>query len=420
MPFPPGFPTVTVTKDYRVAIGDPPLRASVTFAPSARKVVVSPALTIEPVAVTVSVPSNGLLSVTLAATEGFSYQVTERVNGKQRPPFSVLLPAGTSPVVLDSLAPIEPVIPAYTPVRTVEGIGPDPLGNIDLPASGGSAPNTRLIATTGGIVGGGDLSADRTLSLTYGTLANTVMQGNDPRGSDARAPLAHAHPQSDVTGLGASLAGKENVGVAATADVAHVIAVDPHPQYLTAAEGNAAYAASVHAHVLGDVTGLIAALAAKAGKLVCREAYVTSGNVNLNTGTGVWGPLPTFPTLSIPAVVGDKVGFEGSMGRQPNGNLLADVGVVVGGAIKRWLGGPFTDSAPPATPGYEGDIALYHTGGIPARSGERRFTVTAGDLDAGNVVFAVLCRVAGGGSAVILSDPATPFYWQATNYGATS
>lgn len=451
MPFPPGAQTVTVTKDYRRADGTAPSLVKIWFRPSVRSVHVGPDYTIEPVPVFEQI-TNGLLSTVLFATVGFSYEVTELVDGKQRAPFNILVPTGGSTVSLDSLAPVEPVIPNYVPVRTVEGIGPDPAGNIDLPASGGSAPSTRLINTTGGVVGGGDLSADRTLSLTYGSSANTVTQGNDSRLSNARTPLAHTHVVADTTGLQGALDGKETAGTATTAVNAHIAVSDPHPQYLTPAEGNAAYetvgtaTAAVathvglpdphpqyltpaegnasysvlgHTHTTGDVTGLSGALATKATKLVCREAYVTSGNTNLNTGSGAWGALPGFSTLSIPAAVGDKIGFGGNMARQPNSNLLADVGVVVGGVVRRWLGGPFTDSSPPSGT-YEGDMALYHTGGIPARSGERRFTVTSNDLDSGNVVFAMLCKVNGGGSALILADGNTPFYWQATNYGVTS
>lgn len=418
MPFPPGSQTVTVTKDYRRADGTAPSLVKIWFRPSVRTIHVSPDYTIEPVPVFEQI-TNGLLSTVLFATVGFSYEVTELVDGKQRAPFSVLVPTGGTTVSLDSLAPVEPVIPQYVPVRTVEGIGPDPTGNIDLPASGGSAPNTRLINTTGGVVGGGDLSADLTLSLTYGSSANTVTQGNDSRLSDPRTPLAHTHAVADTTGLQGALDGKEAAGTATTAVSAHTAASDPHPQYLTPAEGGALYSALGHVHTTGEVTGLSAALGAKATKLVCREAYVTSGNTNLNTGTSAWGALPGFPTLSIPAASGDKVGFSGNMARQANANLVADIGVVVGGVIKRWLGGPFTDSAPPAGT-YEGDMALYHTGGIPARSGERRFTVTTNDIDSGNVVFAVLCKVNGGGSALILADGNTPFYWQATNYGVVS
>ena len=75
-------------------------------------------------------------------------------------------------------------------------------------ASVGAVPTTRAIATTGGIVGGGDLSADRSFSLTYGTLANTVTQGDDARLSDARTPagaaggqLGGTYPNPDVRGI---------------------------------------------------------------------------------------------------------------------------------------------------------------------------------------------------------------------------
>ena len=47
----------------------------------------------------------------------------------------------------------------------------------------------------------------------YGTGANTACQGNDARLSDARTPLAHTHPLSDITGDGA-LAALNTVGTA--------------------------------------------------------------------------------------------------------------------------------------------------------------------------------------------------------------
>lgn len=59
---------------------------------------------------------------------------------------------------------------------------------------------------------------------------------------------------SNQTDLDSALAGKEATGTAAAAVAAHVAAGDPHTQYLTAAEGNAAYdaigaaAAAVSAH----------------------------------------------------------------------------------------------------------------------------------------------------------------------------
>lgn len=44
---------------------------------------------------------------------------------------------------------------------------------------------------------------------------------------------------------------------------AHVAAADPHPTYLTSAEGNAAYSALGHTHIIANVTGLQTALDGK-------------------------------------------------------------------------------------------------------------------------------------------------------------
>jgi len=57
--------------------------------------------------------------------------------------------------------------------------------------AGGVSPS-RNVGTNNGLQGGGDLSADRTLSPVYGSSVNTVCQGNDARLSDARTPSAHA------------------------------------------------------------------------------------------------------------------------------------------------------------------------------------------------------------------------------------
>lgn len=58
-------------------------------------------------------------------------------------------------------------------------------------------------------------------TAAQGALADSAVQPaaledyvetDDPRLSDARTPTAHTHEQSDVTGLGAALAAKANVG----------------------------------------------------------------------------------------------------------------------------------------------------------------------------------------------------------------
>lgn len=363
----------------------------------------------------------------------------------------------------------------------VASLGVDGLVPADqLPESSGGVPASRTISTGGLLTGGGDLTANRTItSPVYGTTAGTITQGDDPRLSDDRDPLPHTHPIDDVDGLEAALGGKEVAGTAASAMGAHLADADPHPQYLTETDADALYdevgagttaaAAAVAAHVgaanphaqyanasattaslalkaplespaftgtptgitkthvgLGNVdnssdsgkpvsTATQTALNGKATKIVKRAAYVTSGNINLSTGGAAWGALPLFPTLAIPAVAGDWIELEANILRQANANLVADLGVITTGpVIKRWLGNGAT-----STPGgtYEGDVALYHTN-LPTRTGPRGFTAAAGDIEGGNVTFALLCKVNGAGSALILADAVNPFYWQATNFGA--
>ncbi|QKY78488.1 minor tail protein [Gordonia Phage Zitch] len=51
-----------------------------------------------------------------------------------------------------------------------------------------AVPNTRTVAAGTGLSGGGDLTANRTLAVAYGTTAGTAAQGNDARLSDTRTP----------------------------------------------------------------------------------------------------------------------------------------------------------------------------------------------------------------------------------------
>lgn len=53
-------------------------------------------------------------------------------------------------------------------------------------------PTSRTISAGTGLTGGGDLSANRTLAVAYGTTSGTACQGNDSRLSDTRTPSAHA------------------------------------------------------------------------------------------------------------------------------------------------------------------------------------------------------------------------------------
>ncbi len=95
---------------------------------------------------------------------------------------------------------------------------------VNLPTDlAGKVPTTRLITAGAGLTGGGDLSANRTLTVDFGTTAGTACQGNDGRLSNARTPTAHgathgsagtdpipngALSQAQVANLTTDLAGK--------------------------------------------------------------------------------------------------------------------------------------------------------------------------------------------------------------------
>jgi len=81
-------------------------------------------------------------------------------------------------------------------------------------------PTTRQVIAGTGLGGGGALSTDVTLSVSYGTSSTTACVGNDARLTNARTPDVHASThtaagsdpltlsQSQITGLVASLSGK--------------------------------------------------------------------------------------------------------------------------------------------------------------------------------------------------------------------
>ena len=80
---------------------------------------------------------------------------------------------------------------------TPSTISPDTTNNVTSSshthAVSGLVPSTREIKAGTGLTGGGNLSADRTLSVKFGTTAGTVCEGNDYRLSNARTPTAHNH-----------------------------------------------------------------------------------------------------------------------------------------------------------------------------------------------------------------------------------
>jgi len=55
----------------------------------------------------------------------------------------------------------------------------------------GAVPTSRTVTAGTGLTGGGALSANITLTVSFGTTSTTACVGNDSRLSDARTPTAH-------------------------------------------------------------------------------------------------------------------------------------------------------------------------------------------------------------------------------------
>lgn len=148
------------------------------------------------------------------------------------------------------------------------------------PAPGSTVPATRTLTAGAGLTGGGDLSADRTFAVTYGTTAGTAAQGNDSRivGAAQTVDLGSAAFVATTT--------FDAAGTAAAAVAAHVAASDPHPQYLTATEGNAAY------------QPLDSDLTAWAGKIAPSGAAVGTTDAQALTNKDLTGAGNTFPTFN--------------------------------------------------------------------------------------------------------------------------
>lgn len=87
---------------------------------------------------------------------------------------------------------------------------------ISGPLGSNFVQESRTLTAGTGLTGGGDLSADRTFAVAYGTSAGTAAEGNDARLSDARTPTAHKTTHS--TG-GSDALSPSDIGAATTANV---------------------------------------------------------------------------------------------------------------------------------------------------------------------------------------------------------
>lgn len=104
-------------------------------------------------------------------------------------------------------------------VKIGSGISIDGSGVIS--ASGGGSytlPNATASTLGGVIVGAGLAVASGTISVSYGSIANTACQGNDSRLSDSRTPTAHNQAWSTITATPTTLSGYGITDAVSSAD----------------------------------------------------------------------------------------------------------------------------------------------------------------------------------------------------------
>ena len=149
-------------------------------------------------------------------------------------------------------------------------------------ASTAVLPTRQVIAGTG-LNGGGDLSADRTLAVTYGTTAGTSAQGNDSRITGA------AQKSANLSDLSSASTARTNLGLGTAATTASTA-------YATAAQGATADAA------------LAAAAAPELIRDTMATALVAGTNVTITPNDGAdtitiaagGGGAPAFLLASLP------------------------------------------------------------------------------------------------------------------------
>src|SRR5690606_14456805 len=157
---------------------------------------------------------------------------------------------------LSDVTPVEPVAEMAAYVRTVNGQKPDDSGNVNVTASVGSVEWSAVTERPSVFPPEDHTHTLEDLPELTATLSALT---------DDLAAADHGHAISDVSGLQAALDAKasathDHAGVYAPASHDHDGVYAPrthsHPEYAPADHGHSEYAAVSHTHEIADVTGL--------------------------------------------------------------------------------------------------------------------------------------------------------------------
>lgn len=146
--------------------------------------------------------------------------------------------------------------------------------------------------------------------------------------------------------------------------------------------------------------------------LTVESGYVTTGNITATNVGSTWTQVGSL-AFSVAAAVGDHVMFVPTMMVNSASNTHYDVAVKVAGSFVRFASTGTDTAATEGDPGLYHDPQTYRTGG----GGVMNLVVEAGDLDGGNVTFAVVFKGAGT-TRIVYASTDFPFRWRAVNFGA--
>lgn len=305
----------------------------------------------------VAVPA-GQLNVTLPA--GY-YNVLVRLSELYNKPKVIEVVASQNVNLPDAIGVVPPD-ELLTPVRTVNGVGPDASGNIEV--SGGSGAVSSVFGRTGAVVA---QSGDYTKAQ--------VGLGNVDNTSDVNKPVS--------TATQTALDGKENSGTAASAVSAHVAALDPHPQYALEASLASVATSGAYADLSGTPT---------IPEPV--KAFATTGKVQSTFGpgdtSGTWTVTGATWRVTVPASVGDILCLDPSIIALVGADAEMDVCSLNGETRLRYYSSGTSTQAP------NGHGGLYMGTQYNHKVNPIRWVVTADDIVSGNVTLAYMYRAGSG------------------------